>query len=163
MNKRGSIQDLVVLMIVLFALGIVLVVANYSFDAFKTKMVANPTVNSSQETLAVLDTSVTTNHRLDYISFAILMGFVLAIIITSWIVGGHPLFSIIYIIGLILLVAFSAVFSFIWNRIATNNILASTVEAMPISNHILSNLPIYLCIVGFIGVIVLYAKPQYTE
>jgi len=94
----------------------------------------------------------------------LLIAFVLAIIITGWLVGGNPIFAFIYFIVLVILVAVSAIFSFTWNKLTTTALFGTLVaDKFPAIDFILSNFPVFIAIIGFIGLMVMFAKPALQQ
>lgn len=164
MNKKASVQDVGWAMIFFFTAVVLFLVVTYSYGAVVDKIKLNPAINSSAVTIASFEDSKSLTSRYDYVSVAILMGFILAIIISGWLVGGHPIFSILYFIFLIVIVMTSYILAFVWNKISTTALLSATVAAkFPISSHILNNFPTYITVIGFIGMIVMFAKPRQEQ
>ena len=161
MNKKASVQDVGWAMIFFFVAVVMFLVVTYGFNQVVDKMKITPQINSSLVTVNALDDSADLTYRYDYVSIAILLGFTIAIIITGWLVPVSSIFMWLYFIFLAVLVMASAIFSYVWNKIYTTTVLAATIDShFPIANHILSNFPIYITIIGFLGMIVMFAKPQ---
>lgn len=162
-KKRGSIQDIGLAMVFLFVAAILFLTVKYSYTQFVDTATENTQINSSAAAVEVLDKTKDLTNRFDYVVFVLLVGFVLAVIITGWLVGGNPLFSFIYFIALVILVAVSSVLSFVWEKVSTKAIFIDTVAELPITDLIMSNFPVYITILGFVGMLVLFAKPSFTQ
>jgi hypothetical protein len=46
---------------------------------------------------------------------------------------------------------------------STNPTFILTIVKFPLMNNVLMNLPIYISIVGFIGLVAMFAKPMFVE
>ena len=161
MNKKASVQDVGWAMIFFFTAVVLFLVVTYTYSSVVDKIKLNPKINSSQVTINAFEDTKNLTSRYDYVSVAILLGFTLGIIISGWLVGGHPIFSVMYFIFLIVIVIASNIFAYVWNTIATKPMFITTVAAkFPVSNHILNNFPVYITVIGFIGMIVMFAKPR---
>lgn len=162
-NKRGGIQDVALAMIILFVASIMFLTVKYSYGEFVDRAINNTHINESQAAVTAFQDTNALTDRFDYIVFVLLMGFTLAILISGWLVGGHPLFSFIYFLALVIIVAVSSVLSFVWFKVSTLNIFTDTISGMPLINLILSNFPVYITIVGLLGMLVAYAKPAFVR
>ena len=162
-NKKGNIQEIAIAMIILFVAAIMFVTVKYTYGEFVDKATAISAFNTSAAAVTALEETYELTNRLDYVLFVLLIGFSLAIIVGGWFSGGHPMMSFIYFVALVLMVAVSAVFSFVWVKISENIILATTVDSFPIINLILTNFPTYIAILGFVGMLVMFARPSFTQ
>ncbi len=162
-SRKGSIQDVGLAMVILFVMGVMFLTVKYSYVLFVDQATNITSFNSSLAAVEALDATADLTDRFDYVGFVLLIGLTLAIIITGWLVGGHPIFAFIYFIALVILVAVSAIFSFAWEQITDKAIFTDTVAKLPIIDLILTNFPIYITIIGFIGMMVMFAKPRPEE
>ena len=162
-NRKGTVQDVGVAMVYFFVAVIVFFVVTYSYGEFVDRAVNNTVINSSAASVTAFQNSKTLTERLDYVSLVLLIGFILAIIITGWFVGGNQLFAFIYFIVLILLIVTSAILSYVWNQVSTKAMFEATLTKFPIADYILSNFPIFITLIGFIGMLVMFAKPYLQD
>ena|SRR3990167_2612922 len=161
MSKKGTVQDVAVATVMFFAVVILFFVVTYSYGAFVDKAINNTNINSSDTSVQAFQDSKTLTERLDYVAVVLLFGLTLAIIITGWFVGGNQLFAFIYFIVLVILIAVSAVFSYVWNQVSTKAMFAVTLTKFPVSDFILQNFPMFITVIGFIGMMVMFAKPYF--
>jgi hypothetical protein len=160
MNKRGSALDVILLTAFLFSFGIGFFIINFMVNTTVDKMVLNPQINSSVASVNALngiENNVT--NRLDYVVFGILIGMILALIVTGWLIGGNPLFMVFYFLIVVVAVAGAAILSNIWETMTQRPEFIPTLANFPITNHILLYFPYYIAIVGVIGLTVMFAKP----
>jgi hypothetical protein len=64
---------------------------------------------------------------------------------------------------IVIAVIISAVLANAWEQYSSAAIFGLTIAAFPTTNHLLLNLPIYIAIVGFIGVVAMLAKPYLSQ
>ena len=162
MNKRGTLADVGLAMIFVFAAAVIFFTTTYVFNEFEADWSNNTLVNSSSAAVStVSDVKDLANTRLDYVVFVILIGLTLAIIVTGWLVGGNPIFAWIYFIVLVIFVAVSSVLSYTWNELSNKAIFGTlAADSFPITDFILQNFPSIMAVIGFIGMIVMFAKPS---
>lgn len=132
---------------------------NEGFDA----MLENEVINSSSQTFSSLQAAQDLTGRFDYIIFAIFIAMILGLIISGWFVGGHPIFMFAYFLLVLVGVILTAVFSNAWDTISTLSVFGTTIASFTITNNLLSYLPIYISVAGFLGLVVMFAKPYIAE
>lgn len=160
MNKKGaSAQDLIVISGVLLTMGIFLFIVMFATRSIVTEIVAIPAVNTSEEAMETWDSVSTTTNRYDQLFLGLFIAFFITVIIVGWFVGGEPLFMVIYFIANIIAVIASMVFSNVWYNISQASVFGTTVSNLPMMDHILQNLPLYITIMGIIGIVVMFTKP----
>lgn len=152
---------LVGVLVFVFAIGF-FVVYNITHTVTDT-MMGISAINESEAAVEALEGSQAVSDRMDYVIFGLFIGLVLALIITGWFIGGNPIFMVIYFLVIVMGVVLSTVMSNVWETTSTASIFGSTVSAFPITNNLMSNLPMYLAIVGFLGIIVMFAKPYFGQ
>src|SRR3990172_5790523 len=136
MNKKGAARDVILIGVLVFMFAIGFFVIYNVFESVNT-----------------------VTSRLDYVIFGLFIGLVLALIITAWFIGGEPIFMFIYFMFVVIAVIISAVLSNAWEQFTGSAIFGLTIAAFPITNNLLSNLPLYSGIIGFVGVVAMFAKP----
>lgn len=163
MGNKGSVRDVVLIGVIMFMFAIGFFVI-YNFTSTMTqKLVDIPQINQSPQAVEAFQSSQHVSDKLDYVLFALFIGLVLALIITSWFIGGEPIFMFIYFAFVVIAVVISAVLSNAWESFSGNSVFGLTIAAFPITNQILMNLPLYVGIAGFIGVVAMFAKPYLSQ
>jgi len=159
MNKRGSLEDIgtiLTVMITLCAFFVLMyVVFGNVFDNMMTSpmndSITNPVFQSGKDLLNKLDTVVV----------GIYIGLVLVMLITSFLVGGHPMFMFFYYMGIAVLIVVASVFTSLWERFLTTPAISSYIGgAFSMSDHIMTFLPIYIAVPGLLGVLLTFIKPM---
>ena len=154
-----AVRDVLLIGVMLFAFGLGFFIIHYAMNTTVNSMLDISVINSSNGTVTALESIEETTNRLDYILFAVFMALVLGLIITGFLVGGHPIFMFVYLLVIIIGVVISALLANIWSEVTAAAVFGTTVSHFPITNSILTSLPLYLVVVGFIGMIAMFAKP----
>jgi len=161
MKKAQLSYDVAVAAVVLFAFSILFIIANFTYTSVADKMINTSVISSSNATVTVLNDGRVTINRLDYIFFTLFIGMMLTIIIASFLIPANSIFSFIYFISLVVIVATSSVLSYVFEKITANGYFNSIATVnLPITYNLMTNLPLYVTIVGFLAMVLLYAKPQ---
>lgn len=163
-DKKGSARDVVLISVVIFALGIALFILYFMMDTTVDNMLNVTAINSSAPTVEVLNSFTPTFDRFDYIVFGVFVGLLFSLLITSWFIGGNPVFMFVYFIVIVVSISVSVILANTWDSIISTGIFgATTIDAFPLTKHLLENLPYYNAIVGMLGLITMFAKPYIEE
>jgi hypothetical protein len=155
----ASVRDILFIAVIFFALGIgMLVLHNVSSTIFNSMQ--HSAVNESDTAVIAIQNAEKVNTRFDMVMTTVFIGLCLTIMITGWLVGGHAIFMFIYFLVVVVGVILSAILANVWESVTVVPVLALSVSALPITNHIISALPYYVAVVGTIGIIVMFAKPN---
>lgn len=153
-------RDILYITAILFALGIGFFLLRFVSTEIVDSTLNVEQINSSNSTVTAIQTIDEGGERLDYILFALFIGFALTLIITAWFLPTHPIFTFMYILIMVIIVAISPVFSNVWEQTTTMSIFGTMVTTdFPITDHIMKHLPYYTAIIGFIGLVITFAKP----
>lgn len=153
-------QDVILVAVVLFTLTIGGFITFYASNTVVDKMINITAINSSSDAVTALQSTKTASGSIDYLTLALFIGMVLGIIITGFLVGGHPIFMGAYFLIVTVGVIISAIMANLWEDVTGASIFGSTITSFPIANHLITYLPYYVAAVGIIGIIVMFAKPQ---
>lgn len=152
-------QDVLLIGILIFVLGIGFFLIHNVINTAVDSIVANPVINQSNSSVMAFQGIGNMTDKFDYMILIIFIGLALALVITGFLVGGLPIFMAIYMIIIFLSVIISAILSNVWESLSTKAVLISTLSSFPITNHILLYLPVYITILGFVGIVVMFGKP----
>ena len=160
--KKSSIQDTALIMMLLITGTIMFVAVTVGYTKFTGIALNNSQINYSSITKAPFEATRDLQSKYDYVIFGVLIGGTLGIIITGWLVAGRALFAIIYFVGLVVLVVVASVFQLVWDKLSQNVPIGEAINSyFPISDFLMQHLAIYISIIGFIGMIILFAKPYF--
>lgn len=156
----ASGRDVLVIAALLFMTAVAFLGTHYMANEALDSMINNTQINTSSDAVSSLQTTKNLTNRFDYLFFGLFIGLVLTVIISGWLVGTNPLFMFLYGIFIIIAVVVSAVFSNGWATFTEYNAFIVTATTnFPITNHILTYLPLYITAIGVLGMVVMFAKP----
>jgi len=155
MNKKGSLLDLVWIVLFLFF---------FAFSIILGYKIAHE-VNTKAQTMSGIDAQGKTaiNNLEGYYPSIMNNGFVffaIGIAIVTFILAAlvrvHPVFIPLYLIGLAVVITISAVFSNAYEAVSTNAELSALAANMTMVSYIMTYLPFIVGILGTILMVVMY-------
>ena len=152
-------RDIAVIGALVFAFALGFFILHFALNTTITAIIAVPEVNQSAGAVESFQAVSSMTERFDYIVFGLFIGLTLALIISGWFVGGYPIFMFLYFIVIVVSVVLSAGLSNVWETVSQSAQFGMTVVSFPIANNLLLNLPLYVAVVGFIGITVMFVKP----
>jgi len=159
-NKKGMAGDILMIGVLLFALGIGFLAFNNAFNTAINQMKDNPAINETPQSVEALEsTQNKVLKRLDYIILGAFIGLTLALWITAWLIGGNPIFIFFYFIIIVVTVIVASVLGGTWETVTDLPVFAGNIVDFPVTMHLLGNLPFYVAIIGFIGLVLTFVKP----
>ena len=150
---------MIIAAVVLFAFGMAFLAAHYGVNTAIDQMLLTIQINETPEVVTTLTATKDLTSRFDYVLFGLFIGLMLAVMISGWFIGGNPFFMFIYFGIVSVAVVVSAVLANGWETMSQSATFAATVGSFPITNHLLNFLPLYIGIMGFIGIVAMFAKP----
>ncbi len=167
-NKKGGIRDflsmgMIIIIFIIVAFVIVLVSGVFLNGFGKltdqltgiTGTYANdrPINETTQFTFGNLNNAF---QQLKWISFVIIFGMIIGIFLSAYLIKVHPAFFGLYVIIAVVAVMFSIFIANAYESIATSPGLSDTFTGFVGSGYILSNLPVFVTVIAFIGAILMF-------
>ena len=162
-GKKGqSVFDIVLFMVIVFLLVIGFGIFKYVFHTAtvvtqNVKTPANAVVNMTavfNSTFTNLDNGL---NSLRYVSFAIIFGMIIWILLSNFLFRQSPVFVWLYIGVTVLAVILSAFISNSAQGIMSNPLFASTFSGtLPEGTFVLNYLPVWVTVIGILGAVVLF-------
>ncbi len=166
MNKKGNARDLIFMSATLLIVGICCFIGIFVFNKMSEEMKATPAINESLRAVQSLEASQQHSNMIDYFGMALFIGTALAIVITGWFIGGNPIFMILYFLVNVIGIVSCMVFSNLWETITQASVFdvlgVTTISHLPITNHIITYLPIYFSVVAFLAMVAMFGKPYFS-
>lgn len=158
-NKKGSLADIFIFMIVAFILVMGCVVMFYIGNTAKEQILLKAPV--LQEVLSPEDNATTiinntfgnvTNsyQALKWITAVLIVGYIISMLIMSFLITSHPVFFIPYLILNIIAIVCSVPMSNAYEVVYATPSLASSFSGFFGANFIFLHLPIWITIISFI-------------
>ena len=153
-------RDVVVVSVILLVTALFLFIGNYLTNTIMDVALTHSELNSSPGAVNSYNSVKTQANKLDYVYFAYFIGLVIGIIITGWLIGGNPIFMFFYIIILIFGVLISPILSNTFESFIATPAISATLSNFPIMTFIMQHLPMLMTIIGMLGLLVMFAKPN---
>lgn len=161
MNKKGWIEGLLMMMII----GIVAIIffAGWIYASGLVRTELNSITGDSaiegnisvaaQSTYNYYDDSL--KNGLPIVSIALIIGFMIATFILAYFSIEHPAIIFVYVIFIIVLFISSVYMSNFYEDLLSDATLGATLNTFTASNFVVLHLPLWVTIVGFIGIILM--------
>lgn len=151
-----AFRDIIYFVVIIFILGVAFFLFNYTQNVMFDQVIASPAIQAVNQSVETMEaTRDTLNNRMDYMVFGVFIGLILAMLITSWLIAEHPILIVIYLIVIVIGVVLAAILSNTWESVTVASIFGITITRFPITNHIITNMPYYISVVGLISFIIM--------
>ena len=165
LRKKGGFTDLFIFIIMTFIIVISFGVFIYIGQRVETQlhtvmddMDLGDTLNNSK---LIDDTmgKVNDSYNLLYgVSIIIIIGMIISIFIGSYLVTTKPIFFVPYLFVTIIAIILSVAVSNAYEQIVENETLSATFLEFTAANFILLMLPLWVTIIGFVGMIIMFSR-----
>jgi hypothetical protein len=156
-GKKGSILDLILIMVVVLTVAIVSILGYHILNQFDAQ-----TEDFFAEGSNVSSHAITKGKQailgLDKVMIFIMVALTIAVVLGAFMLQTNPAFFIISIILLIITLVISAQITNIFEEIISTPQLENASSGFPVTQHLMANYPFYLLILGAIIIIALYAR-----
>lgn len=158
-NKKGSIEDLIYIIIVLGVASLMILFAAKFIDSYNTKVQSMDVIPTEAKT-AVNQVNNLYGGTIDNSFLLLVIGLCIAALILATLVVIHPVFLVFYFIFLPVIVFVGAAVSNIYQKAAETTMLASTAQKLVFISHIAQYLPYIIGTMGAILAIIMYKTWQ---
>ena len=144
--------------IVLVFFGVAVLIGTKVAVSFQEKIAENPTYIADAPRAVAETENLVNNYSYSINSAFLFLTIFLALVtlILASLVRIHPIFIPLFIIGLIFLIFFCGIMSNIYQEVAEEEVMTSTVSRFAIMHNILKFLPLIIGIFGTVLMIVMY-------
>lgn len=163
MGRKGSAADLFIWIIVGFITLLFLGVWVYGHNILTKALIAVPTVNGVNVSSAAIATFGQLNDAMPLlrtVSFTIILGMALSILISNFFIRTHPFLFIVYILFVVASVVLGAYISNAYDTVLANDVVGTTFQTFTATNFIMANLPVVAAVIGVFGAILLFINMQ---
>lgn len=166
MNKSGGMSDLFIFMILAFSIVLICAIFIYlggkAYSEIRTETLDMTGVAGNENITKIVDNTMgkvnTTYKSLYWISMMLIVGMVISIFISSYLVTTKPVFFIPYIFITIIAIIIAVGISNAYEEIIQDPTLASTFAGFVGSNYIMLQLPIWIAVIGVVGAIIMFVR-----
>ncbi len=161
MNKKASVADILVWIVICFIVVMFLGMWTYGFDKITDALTSidstGSSINISKHAEATFGVVNSKMGGLQAIAFIIMFSLALAILISNFMIKAHPVFFIVYLLVIVIGIVFAVYVSNAYMDLLGHDELGSTLQGFSGANFIMENLPIWTAVIGLIGAVLLFA------
>ena len=158
LNKKASIQDIVMFAIVIFFLAVISLIGYKVYDSFNTELQGNfnDTLGINESRYASESVNNMFGGILDNAFLFFMIGLGIVAFVLASLVRVNPVFLIFFVIVLIIIIFISAIFSNIYGDIASDPNFVALADDLIFMSHVMQFLPFIVGILGSVLAIVMY-------
>lgn len=157
-TMKGSVQDIIIFAIVLFVMTFSIIISYLILDELHGG--TENLLNSRSRTMLAEGRSTITIFNAGFLVLTI--GFGIAVIVSSFYIRTHPVFFFFAFLMLVIFIMVGAIFTNIFWEFINATPFANVVDAFPIMIEVMKNYPLVICVIGFLAILVMYAKSRST-
>jgi len=163
MNNKGDIPSIIYVVIAIFAVGVLFFfmnnITNKIYSGYEDFLESNPDYNDTEAHTIITDIKEADNDVWDYAFLFIVIGMFMALMFTAFSTRISAIFFWVYVFLSILILFLGVMFSNIWQKMAANPEMATTLTRFPITNTILGTYyPTLVTTVIMVVMILLFGK-----
>lgn len=155
-----SVEDIGSIAVVCFVSAIILTVIGFIGITLSDSFSSAPMFVNDTNSQAQFNAMKTTSYKIDWVFLGIFIGLIIAMMITAWFIAGNPIFLILYFLAVIIFTVISFFLSNFWESFSTTTAFTTIISHLRLTNFIMLNLPYFIAVVGMIGIVVMFAKPN---
>jgi len=155
LNKKGSIQDLIFAAVVILVFSMIILIGFRISAAVNTEIQDSSIVSDNGKQAFQRITNLypgVIDGQFLFLSF----GLAITAFVMASLVRVHPIFLVLFILILIILIFISAVFSNIYQQIASNPDMITYADQLRFTSLIMRGLPLIVLVVGGMLAVVMY-------
>lgn len=160
MNKKGQTLDNIWIIVIFFALAIFLFTAQILWNVLSTE--ANELWDNNPTSTSIKGNMESASNTFDFIGVMAWFALHIGILVTVYLLRSHPIIYVaaIFIIAILTLIA--APLSNAYGDLRTNSdtYVTAAMDEMPMTNFIMSHLPKFEVIFGFLTAIVMFSTAK---
>jgi len=154
-RKKGSIQDVIYIMVVLLVVSITILIVYKVSDSIKTQLDASDKINDKAKgEFGQLNSMY--SGVLDSSFMFLMVGLAIAAIALASMVRIHPIFFIFFLFIFVVIIVLCGVFSNLYQAIASADGFETLADDLVMTSYVMQFLPFIVGILGFIIAIIMY-------
>ena len=163
-NKKGSIVDLLIWIVIAFVVTVFFGLWVYGFDQIESTLMSIPNAtgrinisisDATSKTFSIIEPAQ--ERGLQVLAYTIIFVLAISILITNFLEKTNTAFFVLYIFVLLAAIIASVYVSNEYESLLTNEILGTTFQGFQGASFILLYLPVWVTVIGFIGAVLLFA------
>ena len=163
-HKKGSIQDLVFVMVVVIVFAVILIIGFKISDEWNTAFSNSASVQKIDTDSRARGAMNSINNMypgvIDNSFMLLIIGLCIVALALAMMVRVHPVFFVFFIIVLVIVVFLGGALSNIYLEIANQEEMSSIADRLNFTSNLMKLLPLIIGVMGFVLAIVMYKSWQ---
>lgn len=155
MNKKGSVDDLIYIIIIIVAVAMFILIGFKVISQFNTQ-IQGMSMFSDNAKNVVNNVTETFPTVVDNTFLFLTVGLCIVAIVLAFLVRIHPVFFIFYIIFVPVIIFITGAMSNIYRKAAATTSFSDVAGQMVFMSHIVQYLPIIIGVFGFLLAFIMY-------
>ena len=156
--KKGDLPDMLIFLVTIFIFAIGLLIMAFVIPAISNGL-NTAGLNSTDEAQTAIDEIAELGNNGMQKGFLFLfVGFIMALMISSFLVRTHPIFMFLYILFLGITVFLGTYVGNAFEQVATSPALAATTADQGLITIVMQNIVVITLVVGALSMIIIFAK-----
>jgi len=159
-NKKGQVEEVPFVLVMIFIIGFLFFFGLYIMNKISGSIA--PALEAQAPGAGNIINSVNSfaNNAFNGFFLFVIVGLILALLITAFLSFIHPVFLLIFAILLVPTIIVSTTLSNAYEKISGLSEFSSVINNLRILNYIMLHLPYFIAIIGILFLIILFAKTR---
>jgi len=156
--KKGDLPDMLIFLITIFVFAIGLLIMAFIIPKISDGLLDAGLNESSEGAASINELAELGNEGMQKGFLFLFVGFVMGLMISSFLVRTHPIFIFLYIIFLGLTVFLGTYIGNAFEQVATSPALADTALNQGLITIVMQNIVVITLVIGALSMIIIFAK-----
>jgi hypothetical protein len=156
--KKGDLPDMLIFLITMFIFAIGLLIMAFIIPAISDGLNTAGLNTTSEARLAIDEIAELGNEGMQKGFLFLFTGFIMALMISSFLVRTHPIFMFMYILFLGITVFLGTYMGNAFEQITTSPALVATTVDQGLITIVMQNIVVITLVVGALSMIIIFAK-----
>lgn len=163
MNRKGSTLDNIFVLVKVFGFALFILIMFKIWAEFTTDELNSDLWDKSSIGPSVRENTTVAMNNMDWIFLVAYFGLHIGLIVLAYMLRSHPVVCIAGIFVIVILIMISAPLSNVWEEITADSAFTTAALSMTKTSFIMSKLPLFECVFGFITLLAFAAFAKSAE
>ena len=156
--KKGDLPDMLIFLITIFVFAIGLLIFAFVIPEISDGLITAGMNSSSEGALAIDELTELGVNGMQKGFLFLFTGFIMGLMISSFLIRTHPIFIFMYILFLGITVFLGTYIGNAFEQVATSDALAATTADQGLITIVMQNIVLITLVVGALSMIIIFAK-----
>ena len=151
---------MILIPVIIFVIAVGLFTVYFAGKTAIHAFVSQPLINASIDGSKYEEGTNKMFNLFDALMSILFVGVILSLMISSYYIESNLIFGIIYLFFIVVGTIISPFLSNVWETLTSNSVFGTQILSFPITNFIVTHLPLFMVAIGFIGFVLIFGKPR---